>query len=1824
MKHLKKILFALVLVALLVSAIATAVFANDSYTGTVAQGEKKFKAEIESVADTEVTKKSAALASFAVFFETINPEEEGYEALKIKFNNAKFDLALNAAKNVKDGAYAKYSASAATILSFLESVKELEYKTPTNPIYTGNVAALNAIIAALGENPTLEELKTVAAQVYTYEQTTPVNPTEDGYADFIAKYYGTAESKGIKTALEEALWASVNSVADSTEKRLALVAVYEYLKATPISDTTVDAYNALRAQIINQYESMGDKLSSEEMKLSTSLIKIPSPSAGDPTAYFENLQDQYDLYVNGGESYDGYEDLTAAYVSIFSFFLYTKIDIAAYRDYMTTFYACSDIVADYIISSVDKAVSMTEKIEALASARAFFVEAPVSNAALNAYNAKRAELIALCEDLAENFSDADVLLVHTPLAEKDFNITVATLKAALRKVTEAETLEAKKTAFSNMYKLLLVAVVNRGEATYSAFEAEYHLALEAFKAELITVGSATTAEDKAAALASIKEYLAATPVDSSLITAYNALVDTVIDDADKADEAKLTNYFIKLSDLIDAYYAADDKTAAYTKIDTLYFSVANVNVLDTAYYTVTDGIADAYEDCVDATIAGIGPAPSVTAKADRLNAAKAFFDGIYFGPEAKNAYNAAVAAFVAECQGYATAIKTGESVALLDNMMDVFNSYRDSVLTSEGINEKAESFKLLYDLVTAEPSTENKFMWFDLDFRAFIDTTNPESLYSTVSAAFTDALMAYVDAQSSADTQLVALEYVKDVVKSAPYSADVINKYEAKRSALAALDYEVVATTFAEATGKITYKTDAEFDFAALSALIDAIPAIPAAPEVPEGEEAPVIDYIAIYKDIMTKFAALQQFFVAPVDEASEGAEETEELVILAPAIKQYTDLIKRYYEKEAFLLEVIQKYIKESTEANYGAYSYVYSYLENDGIAAYIVNDYNKSRLDFFKSSDFNSKLSDYRTGLISILKHVKSLPYDATLLENSEEKVAELTALLDSLTLNLMAGHLTAYDISSYTHGEQGLLRKKVELDRVSALQKLYSVSSYTGFESLQFDISKRNSELLQLTRAQKETIQNTTNLEEYGWANTSFTDHENGKNSLQLYNGTNTPTTNYLEVRNDGTNKYLSVNYISSASPYIEPKTGDTSNGVVIEFDYFCTDNMGVAFSCTEYLLDENGNRYDSNGDGSNDRASIIFFSVSNGGLSGYTASDIFTYGEWSHITMVFTKEGASGVVTMYVDYVPVGSKAVSMGAASGGIKPAAFDFTAFRIQRSTRAANEEMAFDNILIYPGTNYRDSSRFSTMSEEDKFEFYVNYSLDSTKTAANRSYAYNAAKTILPSVKNSTSLASVVSKFENIVYSRDIGVDAHNERMAVLREKLVSLREPITSANVSTKENEIKKVEEYIESSAAYFDQTNKEFIDAKTFVSNLRPEIERANNLAIFVNALTRFDRATTVASMMKHYNVAMSYYDVCDFATDDNFIAAHADPITTTFLSSLTGEAAECESLVEYFEAYTSIKIAAQQKIENSIRIIKCIETIEDMEGYEATESYWSANYDEIERFMSIVRVIIQDNNYDHEYDGLDEAIESFNEIESYFYVLVQKVHKAVIEEQLDRYTESTSYIEKKGICTYVSNYVTVNNVNKKDPELSVLIERLDAYTKEVAQYELQYGSVLEENTIAFIGLVNKMDSFAYYKDIKPLYDEAIANYYYNMNVDSEAAKDALARFEKHEKFVKDAEDVAAALKSAVASLKSARSRKQIYKALAECAQYVEIANTDIAGVENNITVYEEKLAEYRTELEPVNQQISESGGIACSSRANSIASAILAIVKTIFSR
>ena len=119
---------------------------------------------------------------------------------------------------------------------------------------------------------------------------------------------------------------------------------------------------------------------------------------------------------------------------------------------------------------------------------------------------------------------------------------------------------------------------------------------------------------------------------------------------------------------------------------------------------------------------------------------------------------------------------------------------------------------------------------------------------------------------------------------------------------------------------------------------------------------------------------------------------------------------------------------------------------------------------------------------------------------------------------------------------------------------------------------------------------------------------------------------------------------------------------------------------------------------------------------------------------------------------------------------------------------------------------------------------------------------------------------------------------------------------------------------------------------------------------------------------------------------------------------------------------------------------------------------------------------------------------------------------KAHFEHIDAQLKKYAATASYIERAGICAYIRNYIADNDVDMSSDEGMQYMYALQMYEEELVGYKVEYEAILAANTESFIGMVKKMQAYVTYSELKPLYDEAIAKYYYNMNVDSEEAQAA----------------------------------------------------------------------------------------------------------------
>ena len=144
---------------------------------------------------------------------------------------------------------------------------------------------------------------------------------------------------------------------------------------------------------------------------------------------------------------------------------------------------------------------------------------------------------------------------------------------------------------------------------------------------------------------------------------------------------------------------------------------------------------------------------------------------------------------------------------------------------------------------------------------------------------------------------------------------------------------------------------------------------------------------------------------------------------------------------------------------------------------------------------------------------------------------------------------------------------------------------------------------------------------------------------------------------------------------------------------------------------------------------------------------------------------------------------------------------------------------------------------------------------------------------------------------------------------------------------------------------------------------------------------------------------------------------------------------------------------------------------------------------------------------------------------------------------------------------------------------------------------------------------------MKTYVTYKELKPLYEEAMNQYYYSMNVDSEAARAAVETFMKYQEMILNWEENSALFIGYVSNLKSARRQAQKFRALVNCMNCIDGISEDVSGVTAALKTYNEGLAAYNEDIAPANSEIAEVSDVVCSLRTHSISATILAIIQSL---
>lgn len=771
-----------------------------------------------------------------------------------------------------------------------------------------------------------------------------------------------------------------------------------------------------------------------------------------------------------------------------------------------------------------------------------------------------------------------------------------------------------------------------------------------------------------------------------------------------------------------------------------------------------------------------------------------------------------------------------------------------------------------------------------------------------------------------------------------------------------------------------------------------------------------------------------------------------------------------------------------------------------------------------------------------------------------------------------------------------------------------------------------TKMNAEVAVLIQAAKDRLDANAPISEYDAPTVfNYNFNDGGKLPWTLihtseYNNAN-PANPDCYRKNENGHMAIYLNKVIASRPYFEFKIPSSEKGFVFEFDIsvHAADKVTdeIAFGCIEGTGDE--------------RATANFLKVKNNDIingAGLTViKDAIARGEWTHVALVYIPESFS--MKLYVDYEFISEYKLKYN------KDVSHKVTVLRVQLG--GSGQYVSFDNMLLYQGTDCRTVDMFKNMSDAEKFNYYVDYFQNPERTSVNRNSAYRFAKSLLSSVLTEPSCKANIAILNSYDYNGNILGATREENLKAL-VKLVDEIGEISIKNTAEKINLIQNIETFISTNAQFLPQADERFIEIRENITEKTEIITEFNNTKQLLAAFERFKRATTLASMTRHSASVASYYELCGFVAKDKdgkwFVTDKYDVIKNDVsVKEFLAEVGE-ETLMDYYDSMPDI-IAERIRIENSDRIIDCILFIENIEGYDADASYedkkafWDENYDYINKYILVIRGVIK--NYDNTVEGVEEALKVYDEINKYFFDRLQKEHVRVMQEQLDKYPLTDSYIEKKGICSFIEKYLKDNDIDETLDEIKAIKATYLIYSEEVEIHKSEYQALLDQNTVSFISVVDRMKANENsYAALVALFNEANEKYYYSMNVDTEDAELktklelAILAFEQYALEIQEIELASENFLKAAKTLENAKNRTQKYKALINCAKYEANANADVDGVSEAIELYNTALAAYKASVTPANEIVSEANEAVCSVRTISIADTVLSVIKNMFSK
>lgn len=291
------------------------------------------------------------------------------------------------------------------------------------------------------------------------------------------------------------------------------------------------------------------------------------------------------------------------------------------------------------------------------------------------------------------------------------------------------------------------------------------------------------------------------------------------------------------------------------------------------------------------------------------------------------------------------------------------------------------------------------------------------------------------------------------------------------------------------------------------------------------------------------------------------------------------------------------------------------------------------------------------------------------------------------------------------------------------------------------------------------------------------------------------------------------------------------------------------------------------------------------------------------------------------------------------------------------------------------------------------------------------------------------------------------------------------------------------------------------------------------------------------------------------------------------------------------------------------------------VADYEAFLAGTKEEAADWAYVRKYCVISQRAVAEG-YQEDYSGLTMSLPFHETIYSYYYELIQNEHLDELNKMLVKYDEAKTYVDKRGACAYIVNYIEKNGVNKTREEAAPLVAKLaeiyeelnldengDPIEGEVSSAETEYLEALKANTTIFIEAVDAMVA-AENAGYQALYEawQAAMEYYYFMEINSDEVKEAIAKYAVYERTLIDWQTNSDLFIETVNALNTeeASTKAGMYAILAKACALKPYTNDTYEGMSEALALYNAKYSEYTGYANAINAEVEQTVTIAIAER------------------